>query len=139
MAKAKEKVELKEEDLGDLDISGNGHKEISQAEIEAFNKKQEERSIPGIASLYRVDDKWLGEVTDLNEREIAAYAVGDMQQGLADPKRTKSAYELLRNSAFRYKISKVGKGRDDQVILHRLEADMKAQGLTGGGTNFAQP
>jgi len=42
MAKAKEKVELKEEDLGDLDISGNGHKEISQAEIEAFNKKQEE-------------------------------------------------------------------------------------------------
>jgi hypothetical protein len=44
----------------------------------------------------------------------------------------------LKSSAFRYKISKAGKGRDDQVILHRLEADMKSQGL-GGGANFGSP
>jgi hypothetical protein len=141
MAKTKEDikntkpVEVDEEEFGN---NGNGNGGISQAQLDEFNKQKSEKDIPGIKSLYRVDDQWLGEVTDLNEREIAAYAIGDMQEALADPKRTKSAFSILKERAFRYKISKAGKGRDDQVILHRLEADMKTQGL-GGGANFGSP
>lgn len=122
----------------EVETDGNGHGGISDADIEAFHKKEEEAEIPGIKSIYRVEDQWVGEVTDLNEREIAAYSIGDMQQAVGDQKRTKSLYHILKIAAFRYKLSKGGKGHDDAIILHRLNADMKAQSATGGA-NFGQP
>ena len=121
-------------------IGNNGHKDgVSDAALEEFRKREDEKEIPGIKSLYRVDEEWLGEVTDLNDREVAAYSIGDMQMAMGDPHRTKPLFHILKISAFRHKISRNGKGRDDQVILHRLEADMKAQGLGSGGANIGSP
>ncbi len=77
--------------------------------------------------LFRVEDQWLHEVTNLNEMEINGFCIGDVQDAMLNPEDTRSVHEILKTSRMKYKISLNGDGREGAVTLKQLQVEEKAQ------------
>jgi hypothetical protein len=128
----------------EVGVSGDGHGEASSEVLaderyKEFRRRELEKNIPGIGSLYQADDEFLGEGTRLNDREVAAYAVGDMQEAMSNlESRTESLWSILKRRSHRYKISLNGDGRQEQILLHRIknenEIHASMEGANLGGS-----
>ena len=131
-SKTKKQQEQEEE------VKGNGHKaRLTREEIEAFEEAELDKDIPGKGYLFHVKNKHLPESSRLNEKEIIGFSVGKVQQAVLDKNRTESAFDIFMNSVLRMKISFEGEGRKENIILHQLSSDDKAEargGLYGDGS-----
>ena len=111
---------------------GGDHGEMSQSEQDAIERRELARHIPGYGHLFHVQEENLAESTRLSKQAIFGFAARDMQQGVLNPKRTKSAWDIFKFSLMRYEISEEGKGRDESITLHHLTTEEKEAAAQGG-------
>lgn len=127
-------------------VSGNGHspeavtseqeeearvKKEEEEELERMREEQDNAKIPGSGYLFNVKEKHLPEATRLNEREIFTFGVGNVQDAVLNLNRTKSIFEVFRDSIFRLKISAGGKGREENIAVRQVDAEEKANAARG--------
>jgi len=131
-----EQMEQAEENLPEFPDRDNGKESTAlldeSAEYQKFAEEEAEKEIPSSGYLFASKDKYLPEVTRLNEREIFAFAVGDVQDAVLDPDRTKSVYQIFKLSAMRNKIGFEGKGREEHIVIKQQEAEKEADAASRG-------
>lgn len=110
----------------------NGQHEMTDAELNSFERRELAKHIPGYGHLFHVDEEFLPESGRLSKQAIFGFAARDMQQGVLDTKRTQSAWDIFKNKFMRYTIAEDGKGRDESITLHHLVTDEK-EAAAGGG------
>lgn len=144
----REEVENEEEELEeDRDIEGNGnctgvhtlpadqsdgHHEMTSEEIDAFERRELAKKVPGFGHLFHVDEEYLSEACRLPKQAILGFAARDMQQGVLDSKRKKSAWDLFKFPYMRYTISEDGKGRDEDLTALHITDDERQAAAQGG-------
>jgi hypothetical protein len=124
--------ELEEESTEQVDTRGNGHQEMSDAEVAAFQKRELSKKIPGFGNLFHVDNEFLHESARLSKQAIFGFAARDMQQEVLNPQRTLSAWDIFKFRFMGYTISEDGKGRDESITLHHLTTEEKEAATQGG-------
>ena len=121
-----------EEESAELMSKGNGHQEMSDAEISAFQRRELAKKIPGYGNLFHVDNEYLHESARLSKQAIFGFAARDMQQEVLNPKRVLSAWDIFKFRFMGYTISEDGKGRDESITLHHLTTEEKEAAAQGG-------
>lgn len=92
---------------------------------EEFDQANTETPIPGNKVLFNAEQGVLGETTVLNDREVYAFAVGDVKDAVVQPHRKISVYRTFRNAVFHYKKSLDGRGIDDIKELYHVSNEEK--------------
>lgn len=105
---------------------------LTKEELRQFREEEAAKAIPSHGFMFGVQDRYLPEATELNEREVFAFAVGDVQDAVLDPNRTESVFGIFKNKSMRNKISLNRKGRDEHVVLKQQEADRDAKAAAKG-------
>jgi len=147
MAKEKVKEELSEiaqaTPVEEVDVSGDGHAGVSGEDLaderyKEYRRRELEKNIPGYGVVVKADDEVLDEMTRMNEREVAAYSIGDMQQEMANLEREESLWRILTRKAKKYKKSLNGDGIQEVVLMYRItkENEVRAgmEGANLGGS-----
>lgn len=115
-----------------IPASPNGSKPpITKEDIQKWEAIDNNKNIPGRGHLFHVRKEHLPESTRLNEREIVAFAIGDVQQAVLDHNRTESVFDIFKHNIMQYKISFEGQGRKESIILHQLTTEEKTAALKG--------
>lgn len=92
-----------------------------------YKKTGNNEAIPGDGVIFHADELTLKETTILTEREIYAFAVGDVKAEMSNPRRKKKVHELLREALLRYKKSLDGRGIDDIKLLYQVSNEEKRE------------
>jgi hypothetical protein len=110
----------------------NGQGEMSEAQLKAFERRELAKKVPGYGHLFHVEEEYLPESCRIPKAACFAFAARDMQQGMIDLKRVKSAWDLFKNPFMRYTIAEDGKGREEDIqVLHIT--DEERQAASSGG------
>ena len=110
----------------------NSHGEMSDEKMAIFEKREMSKKIPGYGHLFHVDTENLHESARLSKQMTFGFATRDMQQGVLNPKRTESAWDIFKFAFMGYTISEDGKGRDEAIALHHLTTEEKEAAAQGG-------
>lgn len=132
-----EELEEPEEQEESEDISldrsnNNGHQEMSDAQLDVFERRELAKKIPGYGHLFHVAPENLHESARLSKQMIFGFAARDMQQSVLAPTRTLSAWDVFKFSFMGYTISDEGKGRDEAITMHHLTTEEKEAAAQGG-------
>lgn len=91
-----------------------------QAEIET------EAKIPGNGWLFNIKDKHLPESTVLDRGEVLAFALGNMQENMLNPRRKESLFAMFSKDIMRMNISIKGLAREQALMARQQDADKNA-------------
>jgi hypothetical protein len=90
-----------------------------------FDQQNQENPLPGNRVLFNADERTLQETTVFNDREVYAFAVGDVKDAVVRNHRKLSVYQIFKVAVMRNKKSLEGRGIDDIKELYHVSNEEK--------------